>query len=522
MKKLVTMREALRDQHLLGDALPGPSWSAWRTLLIAACGEPLTDAERVTFKALTGRDREPGEMIETLLVVAGRRSGKTKAMSLLSVFLSTLCSWQDNLSLGERGLALFLAPTERQAGVARRYAEAIVDHVPLLQGLVENRTANALALRRSIDLETQPASWRFSRGFTSVSVALDECAFLYTADDAANSDTELLIALKPSLSTTGGPMLLTSSPSNMEGVVYRLWKRHHGAQGDPRCLVVQADSRTLNPCLRQDVVDRAYEEDAVAAEAEFGGQFRQPVTAYLDRAVVEKAVDRGVTGRTRLPGVTYRAHIDVAGGTGSDSFCVAIGHKMHDAGRDICVVDALFEARPPFDPDIITKQAAQLLLQWGVSDATGDAYAAAWPITAFAKHGVRFHTAALTTSELYLHTLPLWTAARVSMLDVPRAVDQLCNLRRKVGQGGKENISHPRNAHDDLSCVIAGLLWRLTPVAARKPKIVSPGVFSNGQWWGDAAPANTPAPNGYRQGTEPWRSYVGSRWPGSNPFDREW
>jgi hypothetical protein len=517
MKKLVPMREALRDRHLLGDALPGDSWSAWRTLLIAATGEALTDDERVTFKALTGRDREPGQMIETLLVVAGRRSGKTKAISVLSVYLSTLCSWEDNLSLGERGLALFLAPTERQAVVAHRYAEAIVDHVPLLQGLVENRTANALALKRNIDLETQPAHWRFSRGFTSVSITLDECAFLYTADDAANSDVELLIALKPSLSTTGGPMLLTSSPSNMEGIVYRLWKRHHGAQGDPRCLVVQSDSRALNPSLRADVVSRAYEEDATAAEAEFGGQFRQPVTCYLDRAVVEKAVDRGVTGRTRLPGVVQKTHIDVAGGTGSDSFCAAIGHKMHDGGRDICVIDVLFEVRPPFDPDVVTKQAAQLLLQWGVIDATGDAYAAAWPITAFAKHGIRFHTASLTTSELYLHTLPLWTAARVSMLDVPRAVDQLCNLRRKVGQGGKENISHPRNAHDDLACVIAGLLWRLTPVVARKPKIVPPGIWSKSAGWiSDPVPANKSTTARYYD----WTNSSGG-WPGS-PGTCDW
>jgi len=150
MNKLVTMREALRDRHLLGDALPGDSWSAWRTLLIAAAGEALTDDERQTFKALTGRDREPGAMIETLLVVAGRRSGKTKAMAVLSIYLATLCDWSGDLSLGERGLALFMAPTERQAGVAHRYAEAIVDHVPLLQGLIENRTANARSSAASI------------------------------------------------------------------------------------------------------------------------------------------------------------------------------------------------------------------------------------------------------------------------------------------------------------------------------------------------------------------------------------
>jgi hypothetical protein len=363
MKKLVTMREALRDRHLLADALPGPSWSAWRVLLIAACGEALTPDERAVFSKLTGRDREPLEMIETLLIVAGRRSGKTRAMAVLSVHLATLCDWSDSLSLGERGLVLFMAPTERQAGVAQGYAEAVVDHMPLLKAAVENRTANSLTLKRSIDLETQPASRRFSRVFTSCSVTLDECAFFYSADEHANTDTELMIALRPSLATTGGPMLLTSSPSAMEGIVYRLWKRHYGAQGDPRCLVVQADSRTLNPSLRQATVDRAYQLDPVGAEAEFGGQFRQPVTAYLDRAVVEKAVESGVTGRTKLPGVTYRAHVDVAGGTGSDSFCVAIGHKVRDADRDICVVDALFERQPPFDPDVVTDQAATLLRQ---------------------------------------------------------------------------------------------------------------------------------------------------------------
>jgi hypothetical protein len=38
---------------------------------------------------------------------------------------------------------------------------------------------------------------------------LDECAFLM-GDDSASSNTELMVALRPSLATTGGPMLLTS------------------------------------------------------------------------------------------------------------------------------------------------------------------------------------------------------------------------------------------------------------------------------------------------------------------------
>jgi hypothetical protein len=114
MKKLSTLREALSDPDLLAHALPGESWASWRILLIAAVGEALTDAEREIFKVLTGRDTEPGEMVETFLTVAGRRSGKSRAMAVLCVYLATLVDWSEEPSLGERGLALFLAPSERQ------------------------------------------------------------------------------------------------------------------------------------------------------------------------------------------------------------------------------------------------------------------------------------------------------------------------------------------------------------------------------------------------------------------------
>jgi hypothetical protein len=78
MKKLATMREALSDPELLAHALPGPSWNAWRILLIASVGEQLDEAERETWRQLTDRDHEPGMLIDTFLVVAGRRSGSRR------------------------------------------------------------------------------------------------------------------------------------------------------------------------------------------------------------------------------------------------------------------------------------------------------------------------------------------------------------------------------------------------------------------------------------------------------------
>jgi hypothetical protein len=278
----------------------------------------------------------------------------------------------------------------------------------------------------------------------------------------------LLIALKPSLATTRGPMLITSSPNAMEGIVFDIHKRHHGAKGDPRMLVVQTDSRTLNPKLSQATVDRAYEDDPISAEAEYGGQFRQLSTAYLPRSVVEAAVDRQVTGRYVLPGIQYFGHCDPAGGTGRDSMTLAIGHKVLDPqGREIAVVDALAEVQPPFDTDEIVERFASILKLWGINEITVDNYAAGWVVSAFMRHGITVVHNAISTSDIYVNVIPQFMSKRVRLLNHQRSVDQLCGLRRKVGQAGREIVTHPAQGHDDLAAAICALLWRLSPGSSK-------------------------------------------------------
>jgi hypothetical protein len=82
MKKLITVRQALEDPAWLGGMLGGESFAVMRVLLIAAMGEPLTADEMRIFTELTGRTEAPGEAVEELWVVAGRRSGKTRRSPL--------------------------------------------------------------------------------------------------------------------------------------------------------------------------------------------------------------------------------------------------------------------------------------------------------------------------------------------------------------------------------------------------------------------------------------------------------
>jgi hypothetical protein len=97
----------------------------------------------------------------------------------------------------------------------------------------------------------------------------------------------LPLRVAPGLATTGGPLILASSPHARRGVLWEVFKRHHGAGGDPLILVAHGASRTLNPSLPQRVVDRALEKDRTRAMAEYLAEFRTDVEGFVALEVVE-------------------------------------------------------------------------------------------------------------------------------------------------------------------------------------------------------------------------------------------
>jgi hypothetical protein len=61
MRARFTMRAALDSPKLFAGILGGESWAAWRAILLAAMGEPLSPAEAEAFTRLTGRSQPPAE-----------------------------------------------------------------------------------------------------------------------------------------------------------------------------------------------------------------------------------------------------------------------------------------------------------------------------------------------------------------------------------------------------------------------------------------------------------------------------
>src|SRR5215472_14326656 len=169
-----SIRRALSDANLLGKAMDGESWMPWRTLLIAAMGEELDDAERSVFSKLTGREHEPGRRVDELVLVVGRKGGKTRVMAVLAVYLATLVDHRAALAVGERGVVLCVAQSQTVAKVLLRFAEGILKQSPLLRSLIVARTQDAIELSNDLTIEVRPCNYKSLRGPTYIAALCDD------------------------------------------------------------------------------------------------------------------------------------------------------------------------------------------------------------------------------------------------------------------------------------------------------------------------------------------------------------
>ena len=55
---------------------------------------------------------------------------------------------------------------------------------------------------------------------------------------------------------------------------------------------------------------------------------------------------------------------------------MGVAHRSRDDDHDVLVIDALWEARPPFSAIDVVKGHSDALKQWGLTEVMGDDYGA--------------------------------------------------------------------------------------------------------------------------------------------------
>jgi hypothetical protein len=425
----------------------------------------MDDEELALYKQCTGRDAAPETVAKLAYLIVGRRGGKTRALALIATFIACFHDFRQYLAPGERGMVQLIASDKKQARQMLRYIGAFFENIPLLAKMLEREVAETFDLTNRISIEITTASMKATRGFTVVCSVLDEAAFFPTDEDSASPDAEILKAIIPSTLTIPNALILvSSSPYARRGILYQAHKDYFGKPERDRTLVWQASTLTMNPSADADFIAREYEKDPAAAASEYGALFRSDLEAFVDIDVVMACVSDGIYERSRERGIRYHAFLDPAGGSGKDSFTMAIGHRDKAA---MSVLDAIRETKPPFSPEVVVEAYARVLKSFGITKVIGDRYAGEWCVELFRKFGITYDPSAKAKSDLYRDALPLLNSRKADLLDHKKMVNQFVGLERRTARSGKDSIDHAPNGHDDLSNVVAGLLCNLGTKAYR-------------------------------------------------------
>jgi hypothetical protein len=432
------------------------TWAAWRGFLKALFGEELDHGELALFRECTGRQQPNPAGYDEAWLICGRRSGKSFILALIAGYLATFKDWRPYLAPGEAATIMVIASDRRQARTIFRYCRALLTGPAVLKEMVEREVSGEIELTNGVVIEIHTASYSAVRGYTVVALLLDELAFFPTDTEAADPDEEVINAARPAMATVPGAMMLVaSSPYARRGALWNVYRRYWGGDGGP--LVWRASTRTMNPTVPQEFIDEQFERDPLSAAAEYGAEFRTDIANFVSREVVDAAVVSGRHELPRLGGVFYMAFVDAAGGSGSDSMTLAIGHSEGELGERR-VLDLVREWVPPFSPDDVAYEATVTLASYDITEIRGDRYGGEWVAERFREHGISYEPAEKFKNDLYREFLPILNSGRAELLDHSRLIAQLCALERRSARGGRESIDHPPNGHDDIANAVAGVL----------------------------------------------------------------
>lgn len=477
MTPSLTIIEAMDDDALFGKAFNRnrKSWAPWRVALKALFGLPLSDSELPIFTELTARHEPPDQQAREAWFVCGRRARKTFIAAVIGLYMAAFIDWRPHLAPGERAMVMLLAADRRQARQLIRYIQGLIGGSAILKRMVAAEQAESIELSNGSLIEVHTASMRTVRGYGAACVICDEISYWRTDDALANPDREILAALRPTMATLPGSLLIgLSSPYRRAGVLWEAFRDHHGREGDP-VLVIHGPSRTMNPTLPAKIVEDAYADDPQVADAEYGAQFRSDVAGFLDHDWVERAA-KFDGDLPPVEGKIYKAFADPSGG-GRDAFTLAIAH--HEDGH--AIVDCVRATRPPFDPASVAKQYADLCKQYSAT-LKGDRYAGAWVTSAFADAGVRYQSSELTKSEIYLEAEPLFARGSVAIPRHRPLLSELRSLERRTMRSGKDQVDHPLRGSDDIANSVCGAIVEVTPKKQleQEPPAVLPALVDAG------------------------------------------
>jgi hypothetical protein len=130
------------------------------------------------------------------------------------------------LSAGERGYIIIVAPSKKQATIIKSYLSGFFNDNKFLAPYLFKETAEEIQLTNNIVISCLSSDYRTIRGYTAIAAICDEIAYL--SIEGYKPDVEVIRALRSRLMSTDGPLICISSPYARRGMLWEIYKRHYG------------------------------------------------------------------------------------------------------------------------------------------------------------------------------------------------------------------------------------------------------------------------------------------------------
>jgi hypothetical protein len=422
--------------------------------------------------------------ITTVLMVAGRRSGKTTVASILLAWLARRMVFDRkyvssfHLLPNSRISVLNVACDEQQAKIL---FGMLVENLRRLglgpQGMAPTQRMN-LGANGRVQVESLCSSSRTVRGRTAIGVCIDEFAH-FQRTFGPLSDRAMWGAIVPSVATFGreGLVIIGTSPAGRSGVVWDLFQER-GTR--PGLLTLQVPTWVMNPMVPRDLIDCEYSRDENLARQEYGAEFLAPRGRYLSREDILACVRPADPMDMNL---MARRHIHVDLGLVHDSTAIALCRIEGQPG--LCseadgfsvpdwriIVERLetFQGSPDQPLSLegvegqITKMIAELPPESAATvQVSFDQHQSSYMVERLKKAGINAILVPATeklNQESYGLLHFLITSRRIALPDNPRLLDELAGLECTPTPRGMR-VEAPVGGTDDCADALAVCAWRL-------------------------------------------------------------
>jgi hypothetical protein len=236
-------------------------------------------------------------LLRRVVLICGIRGGKSTlsvAQAITAAFTVDLAS----VPTHEITRYPIVGPDVKRAGDTYQKLLGYMRSSPALEHYIEGEpTADTLSIKRPdghvVEISVVAASkgGRTVRGVWLVGLTLEEAAsFGSEATGAVVNAEDILKAAEPRL-LPGAQAWIITSPFGPMGLVHDLYKKHFG-KPDSATLVVHAPTRALNPSFPQASIDAIAKEDPDTAAREYGAEWVDADSAFLDSSLVDAAIRR--------------------------------------------------------------------------------------------------------------------------------------------------------------------------------------------------------------------------------------